>query len=49
MLSDLPVLPPATPLLDAIDQGASLRKLSAAQLRQLTTELRNFLLYIRTF
>ncbi len=45
MLSDIPVLPPATPLLDAIDQGASLRDLSMAQLKQLTGELRSFLLY----
>jgi 1-deoxy-D-xylulose-5-phosphate synthase len=45
MLSDIPVLPPATPLLDRIDQGASLRDLSMAQLKQLTGELRSFLLY----
>lgn len=45
MLSDIPVLPPATPLLDTIDQGAPLRKLSMAELQQLTAELRSFLLY----
>ncbi len=45
MLSDLPVLPPATPLLDAIDQGAVLRDLTPVQLRQLTAELRSYLLY----
>ncbi|MEE4144329.1 MAG: 1-deoxy-D-xylulose-5-phosphate synthase [Halieaceae bacterium] len=45
MLSDIPVLPPATPLLDAIDQGASLRELNMAQLKELTRELRGYLLY----
>lgn len=45
MLSDIPVSPPATPLLDTIDQGAPLRNLSMAELKQLTAELRNFLLY----
>jgi 1-deoxy-D-xylulose-5-phosphate synthase len=45
MLTDIPVLPPATPLLDAIDQGASVHKLSMAELKQLTSELRSFLLY----
>tara|TARA_R110001599_G_scaffold351822_1_gene584803 strand:- start:138998 stop:140968 length:1971 start_codon:yes stop_codon:yes gene_type:complete len=45
MLSDIPLLPPATPLLDTIDQGASLRKLTMVELQQLTAELRSFLLY----
>ena len=45
MLSDIPVLRPATPLLDAIAQGAALRELTQAQLRQLTGELRSYLLY----
>ena len=45
MLSEIPVLPPATPLLDTIDQGASLRELNMAQLKQLTRELRSYLLY----
>mgnify|MGYP003630580131 CR=1 FL=1 len=45
MLSDIPVLPPATPLLDTIDQGASLRMLTMVELKQLTAELRSFLLY----
>ena len=45
MLSEIPVLPPATPLLDAIDQGASLRELKGEQLLQLADELRAFLLY----
>ena len=40
MLSDIPVLPPATPLLDRIDQGASLRELNGQQLLQLAEELR---------
>ena len=45
MLSEIPVLPPATPLLDAIDQAASLRELNGQQLLQLAEELRAFLLY----
>ncbi len=45
MLSAIPLLPPATPLLDAIDQGAPLRSLDIAQLKQLTEELRGYLLY----
>jgi len=45
MLSEIPVLPPATPLLDSIDQGASLRDLKGQQLLQLAEELRAFLLY----
>jgi 1-deoxy-D-xylulose-5-phosphate synthase len=45
MLSDLPISPPNTPLLDAVDEGASLRDLNIAQLKQLTDELRTYLLY----
>jgi 1-deoxy-D-xylulose-5-phosphate synthase len=45
MLSDIPVSSPITPLLDAVDQGASLRDLNIEQLRQLTDELRAYLLY----
>src|SRR5210317_305890 len=45
MLSDIPVLAPATPLLDTIDQGTSLRELKGEQLLQLADELRAFLLY----
>ncbi len=45
MLSKIPLTPPATPLLDAIDQGAALRQLTAAQLLELTEELRSYLLY----
>ena len=45
MLSEIPVLPPATPLLDRIDQGASLHDLKGQQLLQLAEELRAFLLY----
>jgi 1-deoxy-D-xylulose-5-phosphate synthase len=45
MLSEIPVSPPNTPLLTAIDQGASVRDLDMAQLEQLTEELRAYLLY----
>ena len=45
MLSEIPLLPPATPLLDRIDQGASLHDLKGRQLLQLADELRAFLLY----
>ena len=45
MLSEIPVLPPATPLLDTIDQGASLCDLTMVQLKQLTEEIRAYLLY----
>jgi 1-deoxy-D-xylulose-5-phosphate synthase len=45
MLSDIPLLAPATPLLDSIDQGATLRSLTMPQLLQLTEELRAYLLY----
>jgi 1-deoxy-D-xylulose-5-phosphate synthase len=45
MLSEIPVTPPDTPLLDRIDQGASLRGLNTQELVQLTEELRAYLLY----
>ena len=45
MLSEIPFVPPATPLLDRIDQGASPRDLNEPQLLQLAEELRTFLLY----
>ncbi|MBN7795478.1 1-deoxy-D-xylulose-5-phosphate synthase [Parahaliea mediterranea] len=45
MISDIPIIRPQTPLLDAIDQGRSLRELSEHQLQVLTEELRAFLLY----
>ena len=45
MLSEIPVLPPATPLLDTVDQGASLRAMNTAELEQLASELRSYLLY----
>jgi 1-deoxy-D-xylulose-5-phosphate synthase len=45
MLSDLPISPPNTPLLDAVDEGASLHDLNMAQLKQLADELRTYLLY----
>lgn len=45
MLSEIPLNPPATPLLDRIDQGTTPRDLSAEELLQLTEELRAFLLY----
>ena len=45
MLSEIPVVPPDTPLLSRIDQGASLHDLDTAELVQLTEELRAYLLY----
>lgn len=45
MLSDIPVALPNTPLLNRIDQGASLHELSTPELVQLTQELRAYLLY----
>ncbi len=45
MLSEIPVTPPDTPLLNRIDQGASLRALNTQELVQLTEELRAYLLY----
>jgi 1-deoxy-D-xylulose-5-phosphate synthase len=45
MLSEIPLIPPETPLLDRIDRGASLRDLDTRELLQLTEELRAYLLY----
>ena len=45
MLSDLPIIPPDTPLLDRIEQGDSLHALNALQLLQISEELRAYLLY----
>jgi 1-deoxy-D-xylulose-5-phosphate synthase len=45
MLSEIPISPPHTPLLTALDQGQSIRSLDGAQLLQLSEELRAFLLY----
>ena len=45
MLSDIPVAPPATPLLNRIDQGLSLHSLNVQELLQLAEELRAFLLF----
>ena len=45
MLSGIPLTAPATPMLDRIDQGSSLRDLEMQELLQLTEELRAFLLY----
>jgi len=45
MLSEIPIVPPDTPLLNRVDQGASLRQLDMQELAQLAEELRAFLLY----
>ena len=45
MYSDIPVSPPNTPLLTAIDQGADMGELDSDQLVQLAQELRSYLLY----
>ena len=45
MLSDLPIIPPDTPLLDRIEQGDSLHALNTQQLLQISEELRAYLLY----
>ena len=45
MLSEIPALPPDTPLLNRISQGDSLHALETPQLVQLTEELRAYLLY----
>jgi 1-deoxy-D-xylulose-5-phosphate synthase len=45
MLSEIPIVPPDTPLLNRVDQDASLRQLDMQELVQLTEELRAFLLY----
>lgn len=45
MLAEIPVTPPHTPILTALDGGGSLRELSAGALLELAEELRAFLLY----
>ena len=45
MFSELPIAPPATPLLDRLEQGLSLQALQSDELLQLTDELRAYLLY----
>jgi 1-deoxy-D-xylulose-5-phosphate synthase len=45
MLSDIPVSPPRTPILTALDGGGSLHQLSTGALLELAEELRAFLLY----
>ena len=45
MLSKIPISPPHTPLLTALDQGLPIGELEVPQLLQLTEELRAFLLY----
>ena len=43
--TDIPLNRPVTPLLDAVNAPADLRKLSAEELTQLTDELRSFMLF----
>lgn len=45
MLSEIPISPPDTPLLNRINQGDSPHALNTEQLLQLSEELRSFLLY----
>ena len=45
MLSEIPLIPPDTPLLNRVDQGMSLHDLGTTELVQLAEELRAFLLY----
>ncbi|MFT4519261.1 MAG: 1-deoxy-D-xylulose-5-phosphate synthase [Halioglobus sp.] len=45
MLSEIPISPPETPLLNKVDQGLSLRDLGAAELVDLADELRSYILY----
>ena len=45
MLTEIPLVRPATPLLDQINSPADLRQLAQDQLGQLATELRLYLLY----
>jgi 1-deoxy-D-xylulose-5-phosphate synthase len=45
MLSDFPIIPPDTPLLDRIEQGDSLQALNTQQLLQIAGELRAYVLY----
>ena len=42
---EIPVSPPSTPLLDKVDYPSDLRKLTKKELRQLSDELREFLIY----
>ncbi len=45
MFSEIPTIPPTTPLLDAVDQGRPLGELDTQELSQLAHELRAYLLY----
>ena len=45
MFAEIPTVRPATPLLDAVDTGRSIRDLSEAELDQLAHDLRAYLLY----
>ncbi len=45
MISEMPVAPPQTPLLSAIDAGAAIADLDTHELERLADELRAFLLY----
>ena len=45
MMSEIPISPPDTPLLNRINQGDSPQALNTEQLLQLSEELRSFLLY----
>jgi 1-deoxy-D-xylulose-5-phosphate synthase len=45
MLSEIPISPPHTPLLEQVDQGLPLGELNPQQLADLTEELRSYLLY----
>ena len=45
MFAEIPTVRPATPLLDAVDTGRSIRDLSEAELDQLARDLRAYLLY----
>ncbi|HKK23042.1 MAG TPA: 1-deoxy-D-xylulose-5-phosphate synthase N-terminal domain-containing protein, partial [Pseudohaliea sp.] len=45
MFAEIPTVRPATPLLDAVDAGRSIRDLSEAELNQLAYDLRAYLLY----
>ena len=45
MLSDIPITQPATPLLNAVDQGRAVGELNLTELQQLAEELRAYLLF----
>ena len=45
MFAEIPTVRPATPLLDAVDAGRSIRDLSEVELNQLAHDLRAYLLY----